>query len=89
VRARRLGALPSALDQCLVDDHLRSHTGEFTSLPCLYLLSIGSKLRCFRSTPTEIQSISEYDFECFSITGVNALGTMFPDSDAVASKAWV
>src|SRR5712692_6610531 len=33
---------------------------------------IGSKLRCIRSTPTEMQSTSENDFECFASTGVNA-----------------
>src|SRR6267154_448824 len=32
---------------------------------------IGSKLRCIRSTPTEMQSISENDFECLASTGVN------------------
>src|SRR5260370_12818541 len=31
---------------------------------------IGSKLRCIRSTPTEMQSISENDFECLASTGV-------------------
>src|SRR6267378_3120680 len=34
-------------------------------------LRIGSKLRCIRSTPTEMQSMSENDFECFASTGVN------------------
>ena len=41
---------------------------------------IGSKLRCMRSTPTEMQSISEKDFECLASTSVNAPGTMFPYS---------
>jgi hypothetical protein len=31
---------------------------------------IGSKFRCIRSTPTEMQSMSENDFECFANTGV-------------------
>jgi hypothetical protein len=31
-----------------------------------------------RSTPTEMQSMSENDFECFANTGVNTLGTMLP-----------
>src|SRR5216684_2042955 len=43
-------------------------------------LRIGSKFRCIRSTPTEMQSMSEKDFECFASTGVNAPVTMFPDS---------
>src|SRR5882762_9735684 len=38
---------------------------------------IGSKLRCIRSTPTEMQSMSENDFECFASTGVNGPETMF------------
>src|SRR5258708_40089786 len=38
---------------------------------------IGSKLRCIRSTPTEMQSTSENDFECFANTGVNTPETMF------------
>ena len=41
-------------------------------------LRIGSKFRCMRSTPTEIESTNEKDFECFASTGVNAPGTMFP-----------
>ncbi len=40
---------------------------------------IGSKFRCIRSTPTEMQSISENDFECFASTGVNTRGTMLPN----------
>ena len=53
-----------------------------TSLLCQAstCLRIGSKFLCIRSTPTEIQSIRENDFECLASTGVNALGTMFPAS---------
>src|ERR1700716_1527652 len=40
---------------------------------------MGSKFRCIRSTPTEMQSIRENDFECFASTGVNTLGTMLPN----------
>ncbi len=40
---------------------------------------IGSKFRCIRSTPTEMQSMSENDFECFASTGVNTPGTMSPN----------
>src|ERR1035437_5286895 len=39
-------------------------------------LRIGSKFRCIRSTPTEMESMSENDFECFASTGVNTPGTM-------------
>jgi hypothetical protein len=39
---------------------------------------IGSKFRCIRSTPTEMQSISENDLECFASTGVKSpLNAMF------------
>ena len=31
-----------------------------------------------------MQSISENDFECFARTGVNALGTMFPNSRSLS-----
>jgi hypothetical protein len=41
---------------------------------------IGSKFRCIRSTPTEMQSMGENDFECFASTRVNLPVTMFPDS---------
>ena len=41
---------------------------------------IGSKFRCIRSTPAEMQSMSENDFECFASTGVNTPVAMFPDS---------
>ena len=37
-----------------------------------------SKLCCMRSTPTEMQSMNENDFECLAKTRVNAPGTMFP-----------
>src|SRR5579864_6288924 len=40
-------------------------------------LRIGSKLRCMRSTPTEMQSIRQNDFECLAKTGVNTAGTCF------------
>ena len=34
---------------------------------------IAPMLRCILSIPTEMQSISENDFECFASTGVNML----------------
>src|SRR5208282_6215521 len=33
---------------------------------------MGSKFRCIRSTPTEMQSMSENDLECFARTGVKS-----------------
>ena len=56
-------------------------------------LRIGSKFRCIRSTPTEMQSMSENDFECFASTGVKPPDTMFPNAverirtTAIALKA--
>ena len=44
----------------------------------LEMSQIGSKFRCIRSTPTEMQSMSENDFECFASTDVNTPETMFP-----------
>jgi hypothetical protein len=41
------------------------------------LLAFASKRLCIRSTPTEMQSISENDFECMAKTGVNTPETMF------------
>src|SRR5208282_5859678 len=69
-------SLRSALNKRFVDDHLGGDVRQFTSLPHLHLLGIGSKFRFIRSTPTEIQSMSENDFECLASTGVNAPGTM-------------
>src|SRR5260370_11876753 len=39
---------------------------------------IGSKFRCTRSTPIEMQSTSEH-FECFASTGVNTPVAMSPN----------
>src|SRR6266446_10929000 len=41
---------------------------------------MGSKFRCIRSTPTEMQSMSENDFECFASTGAKTPETMSPNS---------
>src|SRR5229473_3039048 len=41
---------------------------------------IGSKFLCIRSTPAEMQSMSENDLECFASTGVNTPVTMLPNS---------
>src|SRR5229473_1971374 len=45
---------------------------KLTSLPCLNLFRVGSKFRCMRSTPMEMQSTSENDFECFASRGVKS-----------------
>ena len=71
-------ALVRAFQKRLVDDHFPAHIREFTPLPCVYFFRIGLKLHCFRSTPTETQSIRENDFECLAKAGVYARGTTFP-----------
>jgi hypothetical protein len=63
-------------------DTLTVTSVNFTSLSCFCLLSIDSKVRRMRSTPTEMQSMSENDFECFASTGVNTPGTMLPSSSS-------
>jgi hypothetical protein len=68
-----------AFDERRVDNHLGRHVSEYTCLP---RLRIGSKFLCIRSTPTEIQSISENDFECFARIGANAPVTMFPSANS-------
>ena len=65
-----------ALDEPLVDNYFCGDIAEFTPLPRLHLLSHRSKFRRIRSTPTEMQSIRENDFECFASTGVKKLVTM-------------
>jgi hypothetical protein len=67
--------LPSTLRQSLAVTSVRSLFCQASTC-----LRIGSKFRCIRSTPTEMQSMSENDFECFASTGVNTPATMFPDS---------
>ena len=81
-----LRSFEPALDKCFVDDRLGSDVRQFTSLPCLYLLSHRLEVRCIRSTPTEMQSMSENDFECLASTGVNTLGTVFPNWVSAAMR---
>jgi hypothetical protein len=60
------------LDECLVDDDLRGDVRQFTSLPG-FNLSDRLEFLCIRSTPSEMQSMSENDFECLKSTGVKAV----------------
>jgi hypothetical protein len=72
-RARKMfGSLESALDERLVDNDFR--VTSVSSLRChaSTCLRMGSKFRCIRSTPTEMQSMSEKDFECLASTGVKS-----------------
>ena len=52
--------------KCLVDDHFGGDVGQFTSLPRFDLLSHGLEVPLIRSTPTQMQSMSENDFECLA-----------------------
>lgn len=64
------------LDECAVDRQLRRLCSSADSCSARQLSTcrrIGSKFRCMRSTPTDMQSMSEKDFECFARTGVNTL----------------
>jgi hypothetical protein len=80
---KMLWSLQPAFYGRFVDDHLRGDVRQFASLPRFTCLRIGSKFRCMRSTPTEMRSMSENDFECFASTGVNTPVTMFPNSGSV------
>lgn len=66
-----------AFDEGFVNHNLGCHIRQFGPLPGFDLLAIGSKLRCIRSTPTDMQSIKENAFECFAKTGVNTPVTCF------------
>ena len=47
---------------------------------------MGSKFRCIRSTPTEMQSINENDFECLASTGVNTPETILQIPDSASGR---
>jgi hypothetical protein len=64
-----------SFDERPIDDDLGGDIREFASLPACTCFRIGSKFCCIRSTPTEIRSISENDFESFASTGVNTAVT--------------
>jgi hypothetical protein len=74
-RRRRCGkmlrSLQFALHERLINNDFGSDFGEFTPLPRSTRFRMGSKSLCIRSTPTEMQSMSENDFECLASTGVN------------------
>src|SRR3984893_16779120 len=75
VRARCFGAssLPSTNASWMATFAVTSVSSPFCQASTCF--RIGSKLRCIRSTPTEMQSMSENDFECFASTGGDARGT--------------
>jgi hypothetical protein len=67
-----------AFDKSVVDDHFGSDIGEFTPLPRPPPVSAWARSSAaLLSRPTEMQSTSENDFECFASTGVNTPWTYF------------
>ena len=62
----------SALDECLVDDHLGGDVCQFASLPSFHLLSHGFEVP-LHSVDADRDAVDqrENDFECFARTGVN------------------
>jgi hypothetical protein len=65
------GSFQFAFDECFVDDHLAVTSVSSPLCQASTCFRIGSKFRCIRLTPTEMQSLRENDFECFASTGVN------------------
>ena len=74
--------LQFTFDECLVNDYLNP-VMSVSSLLCRVstCLRMGSKLRCIRSTLTEMQSMRENDFECFASTGVTLQEQCFQFGD--------
>jgi len=68
---KMFGSFELGLDELLVDDHLGGDIRQFLLCQASTCFRIGSKFRCIRSTPTEIQSMSENDSECFASPGLN------------------
>ena len=60
-----LWSFESALDKGFVDDHLAVRSVSSHLCQASTCFRIGSKFRCMRSTPTEMQSMRENDFEWF------------------------
>jgi len=73
------GRFESAFDKCLVGD-----VRQFAFCQVSLCVRTGSRLRCIRSTLTEIQSTSKNGFECFGGTRVNTLGTISPHGRGAA-----
>ena len=74
------GSFEFALHKCFVEKTFAVTSVSSLCCHASTCFRMGSKFLCIRSTPTEMQSIKENDFECFARTGVNAPETMFPYS---------
>jgi hypothetical protein len=64
-----------AFDECLVDESFAVTSVNSLFCPASTCFRIGSKFLCIRPTPTEMQSMSENDFECLASTGVKTAVT--------------
>jgi hypothetical protein len=74
---KRSRCLQFAIDEGGIKDQLCPFVADLRLPQSSTWRRIGSKFRCMRSTPTDVQSMSENDFECFASTGVNTPETMF------------
>jgi hypothetical protein len=61
-----------AFHERFVDDQLHCDSVSSLLFQASTCFRSGSELRCIRSTRTEMQSMSENDFECFARTGVKS-----------------
>jgi len=86
-----LWSLEFALDERLINATLAATSVNSLLCQASTCFRMGSKIRCIRSTPTEMQSMSEEDFECFASTAqthlrqclriLDALRLNFPEAD--------
>jgi hypothetical protein len=65
------GSFESTLDECLVDNHLRTDVRQFASLQGFLLFPHRLEVSLHSVNAHRMQSMSENDFECFTSTGVN------------------
>ena len=66
-----------AFDECLVDESFAVTFVNSLLCHASTCFRIGSPFLCIRPTPTEMQSMSENDFEFFASTGVTSGGQSF------------
>ncbi len=79
VAGKVFGSFKSALDKCLVDDHLGGDVRQFTALPRIHLLSHQLKVS-LHSVNTNREAIDQRErLRVFASTGVNTPGTTLPN----------